>query len=110
MDIQQHVDGDVTIVALHEKLDTGTAPDAGQALSALVEQGSRRIVVDFTDVAYVSSAGLRVLLATAKQLRAKGGALRVCSLNEGIQEVFDISGFSTLLSVYPCATDAVRGF
>lgn len=110
MDIQQHIDGGVTIVALHENLDTSTAPEAGQALSGLVERGARRIVVDFTDVAYVSSAGLRVLLATAKQLRVNGGALRVCSLNDGIQEVFDISGFSTLLSVYPSATEAVRGF
>lgn len=110
MDIQQHIDGGVIIVALHENLDTSTSPDAGLALSELVERGSRRIVVDFTDVAYVSSAGLRVLLATAKQLRVKGGALRVCSLNDGIQEVFDISGFSTLLSVYPSATEAVRGF
>lgn len=110
MDIEQRNEGRVTLVAPHQKLDTGTAPMAGQAFTSLVERGVRRIVVDFTDVAYVSSAGLRILLATAKQLRAVGGELRVCALNEAVQEVFEISGFNTLLPVFRSTADALREF
>jgi anti-anti-sigma regulatory factor len=50
-----------------------------------------------TKLDFISSAGLRVLLATAQELKLDGGELRVCSLNESIKEVFDISGFSALL-------------
>lgn len=110
MDIELRNEGRITIVAPHQKLDTGTAPMAGQTLSTLVGQGARRIVVDFTDVAYVSSAGLRILLAAAKQLRAMGGELRVCALNDSVQEVFEISGFNTLLPVFASAADAIREF
>ncbi len=110
MDITQCNEGRVTIVAPHQRLDTGTAPTAGQAFSELVEQGARRIVLDLSDVAYVSSAGLRVLLLTAKQLRASGGELRVCSLNEAVAEVFEISGFNTLLPVFASTADAIREF
>jgi anti-anti-sigma factor len=59
---------------------------------------------------YISSAGLRVLLATAQKLQAEDGALRVCNLNETVQEVFDISGFSTILSVFKTETEALNEF
>jgi anti-sigma B factor antagonist len=110
MDIEQRTEGSVTIVSPHQKLDTGTAPAAAQTFSSLLDQGAQRIVVDFSDVPYISSAGLRVLLSTAKQLRAKGGELRVCALNDAVQEVFEISGFNTLLPVFVSTADAVREF
>ena len=110
MEIEQRIEGSVTIVSPHQKLDTGTAPMAGQTFSDLMNHGAQRIVVDFSDVPYITSAGLRVLLATAKQLRAKGGELRVCALNEAVQEVFEISGFNTLLPVFASPADAVREF
>lgn len=108
MDIEQRIEGNITIVSPHQKLDTATASTAGQALATLMDQGVRRIVVDFSDVPYITSSGLRVILATAKQLRAKGGELCVCSLNEAVEEVFEISGFNTLLPVFASSADAVR--
>jgi anti-sigma B factor antagonist len=110
VDIERRDDGRLVIVNPHQNLDTGTATETEQALLALVDQGSRRIVIDFTDVPYVSSAGLRVLLATAKLLRTKGGELRVCALNAGVQEVFEISGFNTLLPVFASTAEAIQGF
>ena len=107
MDMHVREQGAFTVVAPRQKLDTGTAPEAQQGLSDLLDRGVRRIVLDFADVAYVSSAGLRVLLATAKRLRAGGGELRVCSLNETVKEVFDISGFSELFPVFSSARDAI---
>jgi anti-sigma B factor antagonist len=50
------------------------------------------------------------LLATAKKLGGGGGALRVCGLNETVAEVFEISGFSTILNVFPSETEALVGF
>jgi len=105
--LQEH--GAFTVVSPRQRLDTGAAPDAQRQLSVLLDRGVRQLVVDFSDVAYVGSAGLRVLLATAKRLRAAGGDLRVCCLNETVREVFDISGFSELLPVFASAGDAVAG-
>lgn len=107
MQMQLREQGSFTVVSPHQRLDTGTAPEAQQEFSTLVDRGVRRIVVDFSDVAYVGSAGLRVLLSTAKRLRAVGGELRVCSLNETVQEVFEISGFCDLLPVFGSAGEAV---
>ncbi|MEO8329077.1 MAG: STAS domain-containing protein, partial [Candidatus Nanopelagicales bacterium] len=56
---------------------------------------------------YISSAGLRVLLGAAKKLRASGGTLGMFGLNQSVREVFDISGFSAILSVYPSEAEAL---
>lgn len=108
LDILLREQGRFSVVAPRTRLDTGTAPETQQQLSALLDRGVRQIVVDFSEVAYVASAGLRVLLSTAKRIRASGGELRVCCLNETVREVFDISGFSELLPVFASVGDAVR--
>lgn len=106
MQIESRDESSAKIVTLTGKLDTVTAPQAEEHILGLVDQGSLNVVLDFTDVDFVSSAGLRILLASTKKLRAKGGELRVCCLNETVQDVFDLSGFSTLLKVYPSLSDA----
>ena len=75
-----------------------------------VNAGNHAIVVDLARLDYISSAGLRVLLGTAKKLTAAGGALRTFGLNDTVREVFDISGFSTILRVFPSEADALNSF
>lgn len=99
-----------TIVAIAGNLDSNTSPQAQQALDAILTGGGKRIAIDFSALDYISSAGLRVMLGTAKKLTATGGALRTFGLNDSVKEVFDISGFSTILSVFPTEADALRGF
>jgi anti-anti-sigma factor len=101
---------DVKIVELEGELDTNTSPDAESQLKELMEQGVKKILLNFEKMDFISSAGLRILLATGQQLKSDNGGLRVCSLNETVQEVFDISGFSTLLSVFPNETEALKEF
>ncbi len=110
MEITTRSQGDATIVALAGSLDSGTSPQAQQAIDAIIAGGARTLAVDFSALDYISSAGLRVLLSTAKQLSAKGGALRTFGLNDTIREVFDISGFSTILAVFPGEAEALQGF
>jgi anti-anti-sigma factor len=110
MEISTRTQGDVSIVAIAGNLDSNTSPQAQQALDAVVAGGAKKVAVDFSRLDYVSSAGLRVMLGTAKQLMAKGGSLRTFGLNQTVKEVFDISGFSTILAVYAGETDALAGF
>jgi anti-anti-sigma factor len=79
-------------------------------LTQLIDQGATKVVVNFEELKYNRSAGLSVLLATAKQLKGNSGELRICSLNEFVQEVFEISGFCTILSVFNSESDALSRF
>jgi len=102
--------GDVKVLRIDGKLDTKTSPDAQALLTELIHQGATKIVVNFDKLVYISSAGLRVLLAAAKQLKGNSGELRVCSLNEVVQEVFEISGFNTILAISESEPEALEGF
>ncbi len=66
--------------------------------------------MNFEKLHYISSAGLRVLLAAAKQLKTADGELRICDLNEVVKEVFDISGFSTIFKIFENETEALDSF
>lgn len=105
----REIDG-ISVVDLEGRLDTNTSTEAEKALVALVEGGASKILLNFEKLEFVSSAGLRIILATAKKLKASGGQLQLCTLNEIVQEIFDISGFSTLLSVHKTVDDALGGF
>lgn len=101
---------DIKVAQLEGELDTITAPEAETALNRLMAQGVKKILLSFENLDFIASSGLRILLATAQRLKGDGGELRVCSLNETVQEVFDISGFSTLLSVFENEKEALDTF
>ncbi len=102
--------GEVKVIRIDGHLDTQTSPDAQAQLTQLIDQGATKLVVNFETLEYISSAGLGVLLAVAKQLKGNSGELRVCGLHEVVQEVFDISGFTTILTVTKTEPEALEGF
>ena len=109
MDISTRTQNDVTLVALAGSLDSNTSPQAQQALDGVLAGGARKVVIDFTALDYISSAGLRVLLGAVKRLGGSGGGLRLFGLNQTVREVFQISGFSTILAVFATEADALKG-
>ena len=110
MQISVKTTNEVKVLAFEGRLDTQTSPDAQQQLTRLIEEGENRFLVNFEKLDYISSAGLRVLLAAAKQLKGTDGELRICSLNEVVREVFDISGFTTIFKVFGSESEALDGF
>ena len=90
------------------RLDTSNSPEAEQALMEHVEAGELKIVMDFAKTDYISSAGLRVLLKTAKILTQKGGKLALCHANEQIAEVLKISGFTSLIKCLETLDEAIE--
>ena len=102
--------GDVKVVQFQGHLDSNTSQEAENCLNDLLSQQATKILVDFENLDYISSAGLRVLLSTAKQLKTNDGKLRLCNLNETVQEIFDMSGFSTILQVFKTESLALEGF
>ena len=106
MEISTRTSNDIHIVAIAGSLDSTTSPEAQKALDAVLA-GARKVALDFSGLDYISSAGLRVLLGAAKQIKAKGGTLRIFGLNQSVREVFDISGFSAILASYPSEAEAL---
>ena len=91
-------DGNRLTVALDGRIDTLTAPQLESELKPLLN-GITELVLDFAQVAYISSAGLRVLLATQKSMRTAGGSLMITNAVPAVREVFDITGFSDILTL-----------
>ena len=109
MNVSTRTAGEVSIVAFAGNLDSNTSPQAQQAIDGVLAGGAKKLVIDFTALDYISSAGLRVLLGAAKKLQGAGGALRLFGLNETVREVFEISGFATILQVRGTEQEAVAG-
>jgi anti-anti-sigma factor len=107
MQISTRTSNDIHIVAIAGSLDSTTSPEAQKSLDAVVA-GAKKVVLDFSQLDYISSAGLRVLLGAAKHLRASGGKLGMFGLNQSVKEVFEISGFATILSVYQTEAEALN--
>jgi len=110
MNITQKDAGEVKIIDLKGNLDTNTSPDLEKQLSELMDGETKKILINLEKIDYISSAGLRVFLATAKQLKITSGELRLCNLNETVQEIFDMSGFSTILNVSKTESEALAGW
>lgn len=93
---QTNENGKVTL-ALSGRLDTVTAPELEAALDTALS-GATELCFDFTDLEYISSAGLRVLLKAQKTMNTKG-KMKITGVNETIMEVFEITGFVDILTI-----------
>lgn len=99
MEIIKTLEDNKLTVALEGRLDTTTAPELEGALNeALADEGVTDLVFDFEKLEYISSAGLRVLLATQKVMYARN-EMKIINVNEVIKEVFDVTGFSDILTI-----------
>jgi anti-anti-sigma factor len=99
LEIQASELGGNKLLRLIGRLDTETSADFELAAYDAHQGGARQFVVDLSEVTYVSSAGLRVLLALAKKLEGQG-ALKLCGIKGVVKEVFEKSGFAKLFSIY----------
>ena len=97
LNIKKTINGSELDVALEGRLDTLTAPTLESELEASVE-GIDKLVMDFADLKYISSAGLRVLLTAHQQMEDRGGLL-VKNTAPDIKEILDVTGFSDILNI-----------
>ena len=91
---------DFIVVTVVGRMDAVSAPDFEGYLNDLIADGALRIIVDFEALDYISSAGLRSVLITAKKIQAKNGEIMIVSLHDTVKEIFEISGFNTIIPVY----------
>ena len=97
MEITKPVEEKKLTMAVAGRLDTTTAPELDAAIKESLE-GIEELVLDFSDLEYISSAGLRVLLATQKSMQTQGTMI-VKGVNEIVMEVFEVTGFCDILNI-----------
>lgn len=97
----------MTVLALSGRLDSETS----SAVEPLIIEGvksSDRVVLDFSEVSYVSSAGLRIVLIAAKRVQQANGAFALCSLKPEIQKIFEMSGLVRILRIFRSLEEAAE--
>lgn len=104
--IEDIIDGN-TVITLSGRIDSTSSGEFEEKLIEVIDAGTNTMVIDFLNVQFISSAGLRVLLLAAKKVKPYGGKILLSNLSEGVREVFDISGFSALFSIFDSVNDAI---
>lgn len=100
---------DYALVSVEGRVDTTNAGELEKSLLEVIEGGSTKIILDCSGLNYISSSGLRVFLVIQKKMMSLKGQFRLCSLQPGIKEIFDISGFSSIFSLFPDKDGAMNG-
>ena len=98
MNITKQADGTTLTLALEGRLDTTTAPQLEAVVRSSLD-GVKKLVLDMKALDYLSSAGLRVLLSAQKMMNRSKGKMIVCHVCEPVMEVFDMTGFSDILTI-----------
>lgn len=97
LNINKTVENNTAVVSLEGRLDTVTAPELEKALMELIPDLTE-LKLDFTDLDYISSAGLRVLLAAQKAMD-KQGSMTLTHVNEAVMEILEVTGFTDILTI-----------
>lgn len=111
MEIIYSQDQGITTFSVAGRLDALTVQELEKKVEQWLSQGESALVIDFEKLEYISSAGLRVLLATAKKMKARNGKMCLAKLQSNVKEVFDISGFSSIIPIFDtlgAARDAAK--
>jgi len=108
MNLQVASSADFKIVSVEGRLDTTNANEFEKAIMEVIDGGSSKIILNCAGLNYISSSGLRVFLIVQKKMMAIKGQFRLCNMQPGIQEIFDISGFSSIFSIFADQEAAIK--
>lgn len=106
MDLQQELVGDVTVLAVTGRVDSTTAPELQEQIISAVKGPRPSVLIDLTQLDYISSAGFRVLLLGAKRAESVGSRLVLCGISGKVRQLFDLGGF---LDLFPIAGSREEG-
>jgi anti-sigma B factor antagonist len=110
MEIIEEKQGGINIFKLNGRLDSNTSQGFEKKLFQAISDGSKTMVVDFKDLDYISSAGLRVILKATKAIKREDGRIMLCSMQDYVKEVFEIAGFDSFLPIVATMDEALDSF
>lgn len=110
MEINKEKRNGITCLKIEGRLDASNSSAIEKDIHNTIEKEGAKIVVDLAKLEYISSAGLRVLLVIAKEIKAKNGKVVLCSMTEGVRKVFEISGFTSIFDIQDNVDAALKKF
>jgi anti-sigma B factor antagonist len=108
MEIIEEKRGHLSTFKLQGRLDSNTSQLFEKRIFDAMSDGTKNVVIDFKDLDYISSAGLRVILKATKALKREDGKLLLCAMQDYVKEVFEIAGFDSFLPIVPTLDDALK--
>ena len=108
MDLNIERSGDILVSAPSGRLDGTNSRSFEESLKSEIGESKCSVLLDFTELNYVSSAGLRAILLIAKSVRADNANLALCSLSDNVKEVFEISGFDRIIPIHGTREEAFQ--
>lgn len=110
LDIKKREEKNITILDIYGRLDSATANSLENEINVLTEEGVKRLLLNFSGVIYISSGGMRVILATAKKLKGSGDRFGLCCLSSDVHKILKLAGFTSILSIYLSEGEAVAAW
>jgi anti-sigma B factor antagonist len=102
--------GNISVINLSGYLDAHTAPTLENNFTDLIDQNKFKIVVNFQELAYISSAGLGVFMAYIEKIRDNSGDIKLTNMNDKVYNIFDLLGFPLLYEIYKTENEALNKF
>jgi anti-anti-sigma factor len=100
MELTTRTEKSAVVVTIKGRVDATTAPELEKGISDQIDSGVNTLILNMTELDYISSAGLRVVLLTAKKLKSQQGDLLLAGLQGPVYEVFEISGFTAIFNMF----------
>jgi len=108
MEITQKEENGIVSISITGRLDADSAPEAEKVVKEALGGHTNRVLFNLGALEYLSSAGLRVLLSAAKEMRRRDGKIVLCSLNEFVKEIFEVSGFQSLIPIAESVESGIK--
>jgi anti-anti-sigma factor len=99
VELREDLIGDVTILEVLGRIDSGSAPTLGERLTGMLATPGRRLLLDLSKLEYISSAGFRVLLLAGKRAEGGGHRFALCGVSGKVRQLFDLGGFLDLFTI-----------
>ncbi|PKL85475.1 MAG: anti-anti-sigma factor [Ignavibacteriae bacterium HGW-Ignavibacteriae-1] len=94
-------ENEIEVAKLSGRIDTTNSDEVQTELLGKIASGAKKLAIDFSEVTYISSAGLRAILSSVKEITKKEGKLAIFAMQDNIKDVFDMSGFSAIMNILP---------
>lgn len=110
MGLSQKNENGVTILAIQGRLDPAETQEMEKKVLEAVDSDDKRLLFDFSELEYINSSGLRVLVMAYQRMKQNNGNVAICNIRDYILEIFEISGYDKIFSIFPSKEEALKSF
>lgn len=108
MELREKISGDICIISISGHMDNINAKDIEDKINEVIERDRPKIIINMAEVEYISSAGLRVLLAANKKQKLRNGVMEIVSTQPFIEKVFNVTGLDRVFALRPTEEEAIK--